>query len=89
MTSYDKKGNDHQNFFIDIKCKKLPSNLDIRRSGDLTLFGGVLIIQSLGISPLVYIPRNKQVRKDAIKQFRVMRTVGHRSSSRSKQTVKK
>ena len=89
MTSYDKKGNDHQNFVIDIKCKKLPSNLDIWSSRDLTLFGGVLIIQSLGISPLVYIPRKKQVRKDAIKPFRVMRTVGYRSPSRSKQTVKK
>ena len=57
--SYDKKGNDHQNFVI--KIQKLQSNLDIWRSRDLTLFGRVLIIKSLGISPLVYSASNVDV----------------------------
>jgi len=62
--SYDIKGNEHYNF--NLKIQKLQMNLDIWRSRDLALFGKVLIIKSLGISPLVYSSSNVDVPKDVI-----------------------
>ena len=50
--SYDEKGNNELNF--DLKIRKLQTKLDMWRSRDLTLFGKVLIIKSLGLSQLVY-----------------------------------
>ena len=50
--SYDKKGNDFQNF--DLKVQKLQTNQEIWRARDLTLFGRVLIIKSLGLSQLFF-----------------------------------
>ena len=50
--SYDEKGNNELNF--NLKIRKLQTNLDMWRSRDLTLFGKVLIIQSLGLSQLIY-----------------------------------
>lgn len=41
--------------------QNIQSNLGIWRSRDLTLFGRVLIIKSLGISPLVYSASNVDV----------------------------
>ena len=49
--SYDIKGNNQLNF--DHKIQKLQTDLDMWRSRDLTLFGGVLIIKTLGISNIV------------------------------------
>ena len=57
--SYDKKGNDYQNF--DLKIGKLQTNLDMWRMRDLTLFGRVLIVKSLGISQLIYSAFNVDV----------------------------
>ena len=57
--SYDKKGNDHQNF--DLKIGKLQTNLEMWRMRDLTLFGRVLIVKSLGISQLIYSASNVDV----------------------------
>ena len=57
--SYDKKGNDYQNF--DLKIGKLQTNLDMWRMRDLTLFGRVLIVKSLGISQLIYSASNVDV----------------------------
>ena len=56
---YDKKGNDYQNF--DLKIGKLQTNLDMWRMRDLTLFGRVLIVKSLGISQLIYSASNVDV----------------------------
>ena len=50
--SYDEKGNNELNF--NLKIRKLQTNLDMWRSRDLTLFGKVLIIKSLGLSKLIY-----------------------------------
>ena len=50
--SYDEKGNNELNF--NLKIRKLQTKLDMRRSRDLTLFGKVLIIKSLGLSQLIY-----------------------------------
>ena len=50
--SYDEKGNYELNF--NLKLRKLLTNLDMWRSRDLTLFGKVLIIKSLGLSQLIY-----------------------------------
>ena len=51
--SYDKKGNNELKF--NLKIRKLQTNLDMWRSlRDLTLFGKVLIIKSLGLSQLIY-----------------------------------
>ena len=50
--SYDEKGNNELNF--NLKIRKLQTNLDMWRSRDLTLFGKVLIIKSLGLSQLIY-----------------------------------
>ena len=57
--SYDEKGNDYQNF--DLKIRKLQTNLDMWRMRDLTLFGRVLIVKSLGISQLIYSTSNVDV----------------------------
>ena len=54
--SYDKKGNDYQNY--DLKIGKLQTNLDMWKMRDLTLFGRVLIVKSLGISQLTYSASN-------------------------------
>ena len=50
--SYDEKGNNELNF--NLKIRKLQTNLDMWRSRDITLFGKVLIIKSLGLSQLIY-----------------------------------
>jgi len=39
---------------FNLKMRKLQTNLDMWRSRDLTLFGKVLIIKSLGLSQLIY-----------------------------------
>ena len=49
--SYDVKGNDDRNF--NLKLGKLQTNLDTWRARDLTLFGRVLIIKSLGLSQII------------------------------------
>ena len=49
---YDEKGNNELNF--NLKIRKLQTNLDMWRSRELTLFGKVLIIKSLGLSQLMY-----------------------------------
>ena len=50
--SYDEKRNIETNFMI--KLRKLQTKLDMCRSRDLTLFGRVVIIKSLGLSQLIY-----------------------------------
>ena len=50
--SYDENGNKQMNF--NLKLRKLQTNLDMWKARDLTLFGRVLIIKSLGLSQLVY-----------------------------------
>ena len=62
--SYDSKGNNKQNF--DLKVQKLQTNLDMWRSRDLTLFGKVLIIKVLGVSPLIFSASNIDVPKEFI-----------------------
>ena len=57
--SYDKNGNNVHNFGR--KMLKLQLKLDIWRTRDLTLFGRVLIMKSLGISQLVYSISNVEV----------------------------
>ena len=59
--SYDKNGNNVHNFGR--KMLKLQLKLDIWRTRDLTLFGRVLIMKSLGISQLVYSISNVEVPK--------------------------
>ena len=51
--SYDEKGNNELKNF-NLKIRKLETNLDMWRSRDLTLFGKVPIIKSLGLSQLIY-----------------------------------
>ena len=46
--SYHEKNNNGLNF--NLKLRKLQTKLDMRRARDLTLFGRVLIIKSLGLS---------------------------------------
>ena len=50
--SYDVKGNGERNF--NLKLGKLQTNLDMWRARDLTFFGRVLIIKSLGLSQIIY-----------------------------------
>ena len=50
--SYYEKGNNELNF--NLKIRKLQTILDMWRSRDLTLFGKVLIIKSLGLPQLIY-----------------------------------
>ena len=66
--SYDDKGNDELNF--NQKLKVLQTKLDMWSSRDLTLFGKVMIIKTLGISQLIYSASNLPVPagiKDAVK----------------------
>ena len=60
---YDENGNEQMNF--NLKLQKLQTNLDMWRARDLTLFGRVLIIKSLGLSrglsQLVYSASNLTV----------------------------
>ena len=63
--SYDDKMNDHYNFHL--KIQKLQIHLDMWRSRNLTLFGKVLIIKSLGLSQILYSASNTNVPKDAIR----------------------
>ena len=46
---------------FNLKLQKLQTNLDMWRARDLTLFGRVLIIKSLGLSQLVYSASNLTV----------------------------
>ena len=50
--SYNEKENNELNFHL--KLRKMQTNLDIWRARNLTLFGKVMIIKSLGLSQLVY-----------------------------------
>ena len=50
--SYDEKNNDDLNF--NLKLRKLQTRLDMWRARDLTLFGRVLIIKSLGLSKIIH-----------------------------------
>ena len=56
--------NDHYNF--NLKIQKLQIHLDMWSSRNLTLFGKVLIIKSLGLSQILYSASNTNVPKDAI-----------------------
>ena len=57
--SYDKKGNNQDNF--NHKLQKLQTNLDLLRARDLTLLGRVLIIKSLALSQPIYSASNLNV----------------------------
>ena len=48
---YDEKNNDDLNF--NLKLRKLQTRLDMWRARDLTLFGRVLMIKSLGLSKII------------------------------------
>ena len=50
--SYDEKNNNDLNF--NLKLRKLQTRLDMWRARDLTLFGRVLIIKSLGLSKIIH-----------------------------------
>ena len=50
--SYNDRENNELNFHL--KLRKMQTNLDIWRARNLTLFGKVMIIKSLGLSQLVY-----------------------------------
>ena len=52
FVSYDVEGNDDRDF--NLKLRKLQTNLDMWRARDLTLFGRVLIIKSLGLSQIIF-----------------------------------
>ena len=49
---------------FNLKLRKLQTNLDMWKARDLTLFGRVLIIKSLGLSQLVYSASNLSVPKE-------------------------
>ena len=66
--SYDEKQNNYYNFAI--KIQKLQTNLDLWKSRNLTLFGKVLIIKSLGLSQLVYSASDLNVPIDFINDNR-------------------
>ena len=57
--SYDEKQNNYHNFAI--KIQTLQTNLDLWKSRNLTLFGKVLIIKSIGLSQPVYSASNLNV----------------------------
>ena len=59
---YDENGNKQMNF--NLKLRKLQTNLGMWKARDLTLFGRVLIIKSLGLSQLVYSASNLSVPKE-------------------------
>jgi len=46
---------------FDLKIGKLQANLDMWKMRDLTLFGRVLIVKSLGMSQLIYSASNVDV----------------------------
>ena len=52
--------------FFFLKIRKLETNLDIWRARNLTLFGRVLIIKSIGLSQLVYSAPTLNVPKEII-----------------------
>ena len=60
--SYNDKENNELNFHL--KIRKMQTNLDIWRAGNLTLFGKVMIIKSLGLSQLVYSASTLNVPKE-------------------------
>ena len=62
--SYDENKNKHLNF--DLKIQKLQTKLDSWKARNLTLFGKVLIIKSLGLSQLVYAASNVNVPNEII-----------------------
>ena len=51
---------------FNLKVQKLQTNLDIRKSRGLTLYGKVLIIKSLGLSTLIYSISNVNVPKEIV-----------------------
>ena len=57
--SYDEKNNNDLNF--NLKLRKLQTKLDMWRARDLTLFGRVLIIKSLGLSQIIHSVSNIEV----------------------------
>jgi len=57
--SYDENKNKRFNF--DLKIQKLQTKLDLWKARNLTLFGKVLIIKSLGLSQIVYAASNVNV----------------------------
>ena len=57
--SYDEKKNNDLNF--NLKLRKLQTRLDMWRARDLTLFGRVLIIKSLGLSEIIHSISNIEV----------------------------
>ena len=57
--SYDENGKKQMNF--NLKLLKLQSNLHMWKARDLTLFRGVLITKSLGLSQLIYSASNLRV----------------------------
>jgi len=62
--SYNDKENNEKNF--NIKIQRMQTNLDLWRARDLTIFGRVMIIKSLGISQLIYSASNLNVPKEII-----------------------
>ena len=66
--SYDEKQNNQYNFAI--KIQTLQTNLDLWKSRNLTLFGKVLIIKSLGLSQLVHSASNLNVPIDFVNDTR-------------------
>ena len=66
FVSYDEKGNNQMNFTS--KVQKLQTNLDIERQ--LTIYGKVLIIKSLGLSNLIYSMSNVKVPKEIVPMVR-------------------
>ena len=65
LFSYDTQGNNKHNF--DIKIQKLQTNLDMWRARDSTLFGKVLIIKALGVSPLVYSASKTDLSREVVR----------------------
>ena len=62
--SYDENKNNHINF--DLKIQKLQTKLDLWKARSLTLFGRVLIINSLGLSQIVCAASNVNVLNEII-----------------------
>ena len=62
--SYDESKNKYLNF--DLKIQKLQTKLDLWKARNLTLFGKVLIMKSLGLSQIVYAASNVNVPKEVI-----------------------
>ena len=66
--SYIEKQNNYLNF--EIKVQKLQTNLNLWKSRNLTLFGKVFIIKSLGLLQLVYSASNLNIPLDSIDAIR-------------------